>query len=181
MNTNNTPTVLFTKSEAVALLDQAFEKYGDRYDLILDRSEGVLFWMDFAGGGEWRLVEVTHGLFAVVLIPVNNYGPYSPKNSSTKLLTSDGERVPNFGIDVGNKKDPLELKVKEWTMDNIVAIVGCIDREEYGERFSGLANVPGLDEMVDAYRQDEEDARIEEMNERRSFEIEDVVGKAFHD
>ena len=177
MNNSNTPTVLFTKSEAVALLDQAFEKYADRFNLILDRSEGVLFWMDFSGGGEWRLVEVTHGLFAVVLIPVSLYGP----NSSTKLLTSDSERVPNFGIDVGNKKDPLELKVKEWAMDNIVTIVGCIDREEYGERFSGLANVPGLDEMVDAYRQDEEDARIEELNERRSFEIEDVVGKAFHD
>ena len=175
MNNTNTPTVLFTKSEAVALLDQAFEKYDDRYSLILDRSEGVLFWMEFSGGGEWRLFEVTHGLFAVVLIPVSLYGP----NSSTKLLTSDSHRVPNIGIDVGNKKDPLELKVKEWAMDNIVSIVSCL--EQSGERFSGLANVPGLDEMIDEYRQDDEDARIEEMNERRSFEIEDVVGKAFHD
>lgn len=183
MNNSNTPTVLFTKSEAVDLLDQACEKYGGSHDLILDRVEGVLFWVGGRGGnlhggseGEWRIVEVTTGLFAIVLIPEDVDRP-------TRLLTSDLSRVDNLALPVDgcDDRNPVKTKVFDWTRRNIAEITRGLDLEREYERFLGLSHVRDLDAIVNAYRQDDEDARIEEMNERRSFEIEDVVGKAFHD
>ena len=147
------PNLLFTKSEAMTMLEDAYEEcvLGDGpLRPVLDQAQGRLFFLG-AKPQEWRLVPVSRDhadrtIFAIVIFPKS-------AGVKTKLLSSEGERCMNFGLHPVRSDESVEDSIRDWAEANIEEMWRGFHLEREDERFLGLANFSELKEMLDEYEE----------------------------